>query len=310
MTPHFDPSGPERHPVSDRWCRGGGFLLLCSLLLPLSAPAEEKTTLNQEERIIHVLNRLGYGPRPGDVERVHKIGLEAYIQQQLHPGQIPDAAVETKLARFETLGMDADKLVADFYAEVRRFVEKQRADGKADEMKTQYGLDIGGKPDSGAKSESRDAAGKLTRGLEFMKDLPSRASLRAVGELQTAKIVRAVESERQLQEVLVDFWSNHFNIDVKKGPCRVLKVVDEREVIRPHVLGKFRDLLGASAKSPAMLHYLDNVLNSTQREMSPIEQEFPRQVPAKAHRGQPGRRRRHRRPEIQKGGRPQRELRP
>ena len=92
-----------------------------------------------------------------------------------------------------------------------------------------------------------------------------RRSFLAVAELQNAKIISAVESPRQLYEVLVDFWGNHFNIDVRKGPCRVLKVADDREVIRPHVFGKFRDLLEASAKSPAMLHYLDNFQNSAPR---------------------------------------------
>ena len=77
-------------------------------------------------------------------------------------------------------------------------------------------------------------------------------------EFDAAKLVRAVESQRQLQEVLVDFWSNHFNIDTRKAPCGVLKILDDRDTIRPHIFGRFRDLLEASAKSPAMLVYLDN----------------------------------------------------
>jgi uncharacterized protein (DUF1800 family) len=85
--------------------------------------------------------------------------------------------------------------------------------------------------------------------------------------------VREVDSPRQLQEVLVDFWSNHFNIDMKKGPDRIYKVVDDREVIRPHIWGKFHDLLEASAKSPAMLHYLDNALSSVAYEVTPQMQQ-------------------------------------
>jgi uncharacterized protein (DUF1800 family) len=84
--------------------------------------------------------------------------------------------------------------------------------------------------------------------------------------------MRAAESERQLQEVLVDFWSNHFNVDVKKDPIRALKIVEDREAIRPHVLGKFRRLLGASAASPAMLVYLDNNENSAPHEVPVGEQ--------------------------------------
>jgi uncharacterized protein (DUF1800 family) len=78
--------------------------------------------------------------------------------------------------------------------------------------------------------------------------------------------------------VLVDFWSNHFNIDVKKGPCRVLAITEDRDVIRPHIWGKFRDLLEATAKSPAMLHYLDNATNTVQRTMSPREQQMRARV--------------------------------
>ncbi len=81
-------------------------------------------------------------------------------------------------------------------------------------------------------------------------------------QFMAAKMVRAIESERQLQEVLADFWNNHFNIDLRRAPCGILKIADDRDAIRPHILGKFRDLLGASAHSPAMLVYLDNYLST------------------------------------------------
>jgi uncharacterized protein (DUF1800 family) len=100
-----------------------------------------------------------------------------------------------------------------------------------------------------------------------LQGMSNGIAAQVVGELVTAKLVRAVESKRQLHEVMVDFWSNHFNVDVKKGPVRTYKVADEREVIRPHVWSKFRDLLGASAKSPAMLFYLDNARSSRPMEM-------------------------------------------
>jgi uncharacterized protein (DUF1800 family) len=88
-----------------------------------------------------------------------------------------------------------------------------------------------------------------------------RANL-VVIELSQQKLLRAAYSERQLQEVLVDFWFNHFNVDARKGADRFLLTEYEREAIRPHVLGKFRDLLGATAKSPAMLFYLDNWMSA------------------------------------------------
>ncbi len=235
---------------------------------PMSAaPGGENMPVTDKQKIVHVLNRLGYGPRPGDIERVAKLGMDEYIRQQLQPERIADDAVGKKLAVFDTLAMRPDELIKSAYAETKGFVERQKAMGGAAEMRTRYGLDVG-KPEGDAKAAP---ASPMNR-EEMLKMLPTRLSLRAVGELQAAKVLRAVESERQLQEVLVDFWGNHFNIDVKKAFCRVLKVADERDVIRPHVLGKFRDLLAASAKSPAMLLYLDNNQNSAPREMSVAEQ--------------------------------------
>lgn len=95
-------------------------------------------------------------------------------------------------------------------------------------------------------------------------DLLQQKGALVLRELQQATILRARYSRRQLQEVLVDFWSNHFNVFTGKSQCRFLKTLDDREAIRPRVLGKFRDLLGASAKSPAMLVFLDNRLNRKQ----------------------------------------------
>jgi uncharacterized protein (DUF1800 family) len=233
--------------------------------------ASEKP-LTEEQKIVHVLNRLGYGPRPGDVERIRQIGLEKYIEQQLYPEKIDDSALEKKLDEFEILKMRSGPLMKDYYQEIKRFIQNQKAmGGSSDEMKASYGLNVG-KDAKAAEAETQKTP------QERLKDLESRISLRVVGELQNAKIIAAIESERQLYEVLVDFWSNHFNIDVKKGASRVLKAIDDREVIRPHVLGKFRDLLGASAKSPAMLFYLDNVGNTTEREMSVMEQRMRNHV--------------------------------
>lgn len=104
------------------------------------------------------------------------------------------------------------------------------------------------------------------------KNIEEGVSFQALGELVNAKILRSAESNRQLQEVLVDFWSNHFNLDAKKGRVKVLLIADENDVIRPHVLGKFRDLLGASAKSPAMLEYLDNATSRRDSDRPGMQQ--------------------------------------
>ena len=222
--------------------------------------------------IIHVLNRLGYGPRPGDVERVEKMGLPAYMRQQLHPETIDDSALQAELAKFDILAMGETELFQDFRDEQQANKQRQIDRANAEKMSA-----------TTASTNSATAQNERTALAKRPGGEPPRRSYLAVAELQNAKIISAAESPRQLYEVLVDFWSNHFNIDVRKGPCRVLKVVDERDVIRPHVLGKFRDLLGASAKSPAMLHYLDNFQNSAPREISPNEQrrrqQYAQQIP-------------------------------
>ena len=199
--------------------------------------------LAQDKRVLHALNRLSFGPRPGDVEQVQNWGLDKWIEQQLAPDVIADDDVTAKLARLTGL-QDSPTQLMTIYTDER----KQKKVKKQAKKQT-------------AAATTQPAA--LTTGDTATPAMPvpemqRNASIELVGELETAKFLRAVESRRQLQEVLVDFWSNHFNLDVKKGPVRVLKIADERDVIRPHVLGKFRDLLGASAKSPAMLFYLDN----------------------------------------------------
>jgi len=244
----------------------GGRATLAADILTSVQPASA-TELTEQQKIVHVLNRLGFGPRPGDVERVRKIGIDAYIQQQLHPETIDDSAVDKALEPLDTLKMGSNQLLEDYWAGVKQFIARQKAEGNAEDMKLRYGIEVSNtKPTTqpqGEKSGGAMAGGGM--------GAPATASLRCVGELQQAKLIRAVLSERQLEEVLVDFWGNHFNIDIKKNLCRPLKIEDDRDVIRPHVLGKFRDLLEASAKSPAMTDYLDNRENSVVRERSDFE---------------------------------------
>jgi uncharacterized protein (DUF1800 family) len=123
-----------------------------------------------------------------------------------------------------------------------------------------------------AGQEQADVPPRPANMMQAINQANQFRSVAVIGQLEQAKLVRAIDSNRQLQEVLVDFWSNHFNIDVKKGFCRVYKVADDRDVIRPHIWGKFRDLLEASARSPAMLLYLDNAGNTVERTVSPEEQ--------------------------------------
>jgi len=208
---------------------------------------------DQTQEIIHVLNRVTFGPRPGDVDMVKKMGLHAYIEQQLHPETIDDAAVEQQLQSYDLLQMSAPQLAGLFIEERKRAIAKKLAEAAAANTSTNA---------VAAAAATAAAAPPAARVAAMMNLADTYRTPAAVSELEHAKLVRATYSQRQLQEVLVDFWTNHFNIDMKKGPCRVLKVVDDRDVIRPHILGKFRDLLEASARSPAMLFYLDNAENS------------------------------------------------
>jgi uncharacterized protein (DUF1800 family) len=235
--------------------------------------------------IIHVLNRITFGPRPGDVEAVQKMGVHAYIEQQLLPETIDDSSVDQQLAGFDMLQMTAPELSNLFESERKKALEKTKkaaeaaaaaeakptpammpADGQA--MPTTMTQDVIPPTPAPPIPALQTPKDKLNALVEKVNEYRSVA---AIGQLEQAKLVRAIDSERQLQEVLVDFWGNHFNIDMKKGPDRVLKVVDDRDVIRPHIFGTFRDLLGASAKSPAMLYYLDNASNTVARTVGPAE---------------------------------------
>ena len=185
--------------------------------------------LNERQRAQHALNRLAFGARPGDVDRVLEIGVDKWIQQQLHPESISDRVIESRLDRFETLGMSDAQLLTKYYMPV---IEARKA--------------------------KKNAAGEGA-GAPQGPDIPfDQRPARVVAELNAQRILRAVDSERQLNEVMVDFWMNHFNVFVGKGLDRVLLTSYERDTIRPHIWGKFEDLLMATAKSPAMLFYLDN----------------------------------------------------
>jgi uncharacterized protein (DUF1800 family) len=183
--------------------------------------------------IVHVLNRVAFGPSPGDTGHVRAVGISRYIDEQLHPDRLADAGMEARLAGLDTLRMTSREIAEQY--EIPQL--------KARLAKRQAGAKDGDQPEPPSPEQQR------------------RANL-VVIELSQQKLLRAAYSERQLQEVLVDFWFNHFNVDARKGADRFLLTEYERETIRPHVLGKFRDLLGATAKSPAMLFYLDNWMSA------------------------------------------------
>jgi uncharacterized protein (DUF1800 family) len=362
------------------WLVAGALLVAASLTTQMAlARKKDKSATNSaqvqmdgQKRAVHALNRLAFGPRPGDVDRVTSMGVDKWIELQLQPEKIDDSALDARLAPFRTLRMGTKEIVENFPPEQ---LIKQIADGKAAlprdptrravyeaqlqryEDKQERKQEAAGSPaaivptsdptnvpasdpatgpkiagpkapicrdgacpvspdDSNNSAQSTDP-GPMERRREERRlanlktqellDLPAdqrmkqilqmspeeRRALAAtnkgakadaltegmspqqketvmalsnpgqvvVNELMQAKLVRAIYSERQLDEVMTDFWFNHFNVFINKGADRYLLTSYERDAIRPHVLGKFEDLLVATAKSPAMLFYLDNWLS-------------------------------------------------
>jgi len=312
--------------------------------------------MDDDKRIVHALNRFTFGVRPGDVERVHVVGLDKWFDEQLHPEKIDDGAVESRLAPFRTLKMSTREMVENFpppqvlkaiengrmsmphdpakkaVYESRMAAYQQRQQNKEDKAaagnpenstpaaaqpavatKTADSKDMSPETSAGNQpaptaeeskqqklredamyadldtdrllklppderykaimkmpvDERLDLAKtyKGPRAMQLVDDMKpeQRETVEAMiqpqavlGELAEAKLLRAIYSDRQLDEVMTDFWFNHFNVFIGKGPDRYMINAYEREVIRPHALGKFKDILAATAKSPAMLFYLDN----------------------------------------------------
>jgi uncharacterized protein (DUF1800 family) len=252
-----------------------------------TAASKSTAKLTQDQRILHVLNRLGFGARPGDVERVKAMGVDKYIEQQLSPDKIDDAASEAKLQNLETLRMPTaalyekypqpgqllkqlqkrNDLPADLAAARDNRVKgganatgvntAKTADAVSAEM--QPSTNPNAKPANPAADQNPLNNPQYRQAMmAYFKENNLRPAQFLTGELQMSRILRAVYSERQLQEVMVDFWTNHFNVYAAKGADRWLLTSYDRDTIRPHTLGKFYDLLLADAQSPAMLFYLDN----------------------------------------------------
>jgi uncharacterized protein (DUF1800 family) len=291
--------------------------------------------MDEQKRALHALNRLAFGPRPGDVERVAAMGVDKWIDQQLHPDKIDDHALDARLEQFRTLRMNSREIVENFpppqvikavaegkqsmpsdsakravyEAQLERYQEKQerkQESGNADassaagsgkaapmsdeeqsrrredrlyaDLKSEDLLDL--PPDERMKAilkmspeDQRTVSASLKgdKRDEFMEGMKpqQRETLMALNnpqqvvtsELVQSKLLRAIYSDRQLEEVMTDFWFNHFNVFIGKGADRYMLTGYERDVIRPRALGKFEDLLVAIAQSPAMLFYLDNWLS-------------------------------------------------
>jgi uncharacterized protein (DUF1800 family) len=175
-------------------------------------------------KVIHLLNRLSLGIGAGDIDRVQSLGIDKYIQQQLNPDTIAEPAILTdKLSKLETINLSPAELF-------QRYNSNRQVNGQ--------------QPAQEIKKFQQQQANQVTN------------------EAIEARLWQSIYSQRQLQEVMVDFWYNHFNVYADKGIDRLWVGAYEREAIRPNALGKFRNLLGATARHPAMLFYLDNWQNS------------------------------------------------
>jgi hypothetical protein len=217
---------------------------LLALLCALASAARAAPPTDQQ--VIHVLNRLAFGPSAADVARVKEIGIDAYIAEQLHPATIPESPELTeRLAALDTLQLDPIQVFLQ-YGPLR--------------------------PVNGVKPTPDEQKARR------------QASRILVEQAQAARIFRALYSRRQLQEVMVDFWFNHFNVFAEKGLDHLWVAAYEDSAIRPYALGHFRDLLLATARSPAMMFYLDNWENSAQGTQMPngrqtgINENYAREV--------------------------------
>lgn len=283
--------------------RGVAAAVVCLLAAALTSAGPGWGQTPREAATAGVLNRLTWGMEPGQVQAVEKMGLERWLEQQLHPDQIPEnPELRARLQALTTLEQSPEQIIAAYPPpqalrqmatgkrplpadpELRAIVERQieslklREQGKPASLAVPGGLLLPrGTPQVqaaeflGLPPEARQQEGALmppgmaNRIAPWLPLAQARALLyvqrpQQVPEfdLDAAKILRAVYSNRQLQDVLTDFWFNHFNIFIRKGDDSELIASFVREAIRPHVLGKFRDLLVATAETPAMMFYLDN----------------------------------------------------
>ena len=239
------------------------FVLACAVVAACSGPRPQTTPaaasagadgqLDNEGQARQALNRLTFGARDADVAEVRRTGVSNWVERQLHPEQIADPVADSVLGLLEITHKTAFELYADH------------------PQPNEYGYPLGKQPDT-AEIRRRAAGDSITPPLDpvtlqakmaeatvLMRELPKLAPARsaAIRELQPSILLRAVASNRQLLEVMTDFWENHFSVSSEKVPSPFALVEYDR-TIRAHALGKFRDLLGAVATSPVMLFYLDN----------------------------------------------------
>ena len=221
--------------------------------------ASDKKGLTDDQKILHVLNRLGFGARPGDVEKVKAIGLQKYIEQQLNPSSIDDRSAEAKVKYLEIFNMTTAEVFAKYPnpGALLRQLEGGRQAQAAKQQQAQADKPAGNDQADQEMTEAqrRERQQKLNA---LYREYNLRPANQLMPQIAANRILRAAYSERQLQEVMVDFWQNHFNVFAGKAAVRWYIPSYERDVLRKNALGNFKDLLIGTAQHPAMLFYLDN----------------------------------------------------
>jgi uncharacterized protein (DUF1800 family) len=209
-------------------CSSGGGKNVSMQPMP-AMPVPEPREQTADQQVTHALSRLAFGARPGDVAKVRAMGVDAWIEQQLRPESISDATLEQFVGTNYPTTYESPAMLEQRFTPPGQIQNQAAARG---------GMT---RADSARLRESQQGIRQMT------------------AEVQSSRVARAVASERQLQEVVTDFWLNHFSVYDAKGPReRYMLGEYENRVIRPNAFGKFRTLLGAVAKSEAMLFYLDN----------------------------------------------------
>lgn len=200
------------------------------LIVTLVLPAAGQDAARRDQ-VTHLLQRATWGVRPQDIEAALSAGISTWLDRQLSPATIADSITFARLQAFPSLNREMTDAVTEFQRLQRERMRRQQED-----QPTRPPV----RPDS-MRGQPRELNPQL-----LLLDLTS------------AKVTRAAYTERQLEDVMTDFWYNHFNVFFGKGMTRFMVADYEARAIRPHVFGRFRDMLGATARHPAMLFYLDN----------------------------------------------------
>jgi uncharacterized protein (DUF1800 family) len=232
-------------------------VMVLALCAPVFAFGDDKASkkakaLTEEQKILHVLNRLGFGARPGDVERVRTKGLARYIDEQLNPAAINDAVAESKVKNLEIFNMTTAEVFARYPnpGALLRQLEGGRRNNRNNAAPET--------PNADQQMTDNDRRERQAKLREYYQKYDLRPANQLVPQIAANRVLRAVYSEKQLHEVMVDFWANHFNVYSGKNAVRWYIPSYERDVIRKNALGNFKDLVTGTAQHPAMLFYLDN----------------------------------------------------